>query len=533
MEFKELLTGPHQRFNRAARCFAVALSDALGELDVRLPAGPLDGDGAGAVPLKATRRQARQRLRRFISEGSVHAEARTAWKRGQTRSGHMDCQVEARWPLLLLMRNRRIVRTPQELFDLLDRHCPVCPSGCHRCLSLGKGYREVREGFSLWFRRSKTVRDVLKRVESTWLPIGELTIYLYTQRRFDCAVDLALATGTLDEEAYRLPLWARDATRWYREKECRRHRAPAASLDDQGGVARTLAAPSEGPALGLELQEQLQLAGDVVDDVLQQRHPADQLVVYTMWNLILEALRDPAGPDQDGIIAAGLRSMAATSPLVDALEEVRDRLSLGEQGRRWKRPVVRLVILGCIDRTSYVKEKKRYLARNNSLYRKIVESVEDAWPPEQISLRNLTAAFLDKDSQEIWARRETADDVFRLAVHLLRDIYDESMAVIHESVAEELQGADDFFLMSNCRGSSRASARINPWAIVLAHHFSHLHMTGTPVDDEASHGDRYSGPAENGEGDTWEYGLSDEERDLVNYLKDHIDTSDNQGRLAP
>ncbi|MFH1531055.1 MAG: hypothetical protein ABIK09_10030 [Pseudomonadota bacterium] len=225
----------------------------------------------------------------------------------------------------------------------------------------------------------------------------------------------------------------------------------------------------------------------------------------------------------DGILAAAMRCISAKAPLVDVLEGVRDRLTLDESTMRWKRPVVRLLLLSCMNRRGYLEEKRRCLSRSTPLYRKVVDSVEDTGPLSRAPLRDLTSDFLDRKLQMAWQFRETKDETFHLAVHLLRDIYDESMSVILDSVTERVPELDDFFHVSDTRKKDRGRGvrGINPWAVVFAYHFFHQHQSEGPIQSppfvpglDLVHGE---------DPEEWETKLSEEERELLQYLRSHVE----------
>ena len=523
MSIEGYLKGPQGHFVRALESFLTALWGALGSAEVPFPGGsgsPEEEAWLEHAVVHEMRGQIRERLVSSLLVGQVRRIALEAWRRAAPPQ-ELRSTVDPKWIVRVLTRNRRIVRTPQELFSLLEAHFKTCERQPQRCGKMRTGNQTLQRAFSSWFRRSKAVAQALRQVERLGMSQGDLFIYLSTQRKLDCCLDLALTTEDLEVEAARLPLWARDASRWYRELRRRRSQTEMMVLDEDGRD-RTGSDGDLVPRIGVELEDQLQFVASLCGEVLRSRHPADQFVVRVVWGLILASVLEADTDDQDHALSGILRTLAVESALPAALAEAEERLSDAERKRRWKRPVLRLALLGALDAQLYEQERRAMLERSDPLFRKIVESVEDVGPRTSTALLTgtLPGHLADPARLDALAAEEQRDRHFAIAVHLLRDIYDEALGALSQALSRKAESLDDFFLSSSA-GRSQDRLRINPSALMFACRFSEAKL-----DEREAHPDldRQADPATTVSDDTiseepWKQCLTEEERELLSLLE--------------
>ena len=527
---QDLLSGPQGQFIRALEQYVAALWDALGEAGLPFPDSRSErSDKAWQEhPLvREMRDQVRSKFLAALDSGQIRRVAFDAWRRSSGARSDRWTLAPA-WVTRTLMRNRRIIRSPQDLFDCLEAHFRICSIHPLRCVRMAAGAAAAQRGFESWLRRSRAARRALQVIERRGLSQGDLFIYLLTQRQLDCCLVLALTTEGLDVEASVLPLWARDATRWFREVQSRRLRTEMVVLDETTGKTRAWSTGELTPRIGVELADQLRLVAEVSARALDARHPADRFVVRLIWELTLDLMLETEAPDGEQSLASILRTLAAETPLLDALAETRDRLFEAELRRRWKRPVLRLTLLGALDATLYEQERQGFLRRSDPMYKKIVESVEDVAPETSTSLRSGLLPTLLRDPVRLGAlgEREKRDPLFRLTVHVLRDIYDEAMGSITESVSQEIGSLDGFFLSSSSAQRTADSHRINPAALIFASHFAAQELlwpdVPAPSEPRSLEGAELfdDGVSEV----SWKECLTEDERELLSLLEAHEQT---------
>ena len=455
---------PKERFREAANRFVEAISDAVGNMG---------GDTGGELGdhrywkdeehQKQVRGRAFSYLTRALAQPDIQERANAAFRIACSREKRDYCVITALETILLLMRDERAVKGKQDYFDAVDEHakrCNTCPA---RCEPLHQGYKELKRAFDRWFagaHRFPNAARTLRKIEQRGHSGAELIAYIYGKRRFDTAVDLALSEHSVEEQAYKLIGWAKDAMQSLEEPFVH---VPYEETGPPGKVA-----PAVGPAAGSgELAQNLvRLEAVVLSCLGEMQHPGDWILLKLVWGVLRALYHSPLMPDPEAVSLSDiLRAVARVLNGHEAMERVDEHL--GFPKGRWRRKALRRIVLARCARPVLDAELHDSEANPASTDHEVAAAVDKLVARGPLVIADDVLALLKNSGTR--AELEALDKknkAFGKTVKQLRDIYDESMAVVNERLFDWAgQGIQDEEALSAlfelAGGSTDSEAPVN------------------------------------------------------------------------
>lgn len=432
---------PKEAFAHSARHLLCAIADAMAASGIDMPACHGEASAEWNPPaLAGTRRCSRRYLVRAWNSPLFASELHDCWNHSLNAPGNEACAVSPQEVFWLLMRDKRISvghlhaeNSDNLRFKNIDDHSVHCKASPYRCEHLGEALKTIQAAFRDWMatRAGKpvypNVHRTLRQIESRFgLSGGELLIYLLGERRFDCAVDLALGNGHADEQAFKLLGWAVDALRPEQVKQKRvRGREVPFQIDDAGATVEPQGA-TPGLAATTELMQELQKVGaSIQEGLLSFKNPCDALVVRTVLAAYaqMDTLADTPDPEEVGVSDL-IRAIAVAFRLPEFLDALTGILP--DTSGRWRREAVRFALAAALhlgQAGPYVPA--RWDEKTIKESRKLVESL--------LGERKPILSFLASERQRADLQQaERRDPGLAAASKELRDIFEESMKRLGE-----------------------------------------------------------------------------------------------------